>query len=205
MATKTQYSHAFRYPIDTLGPKETVLERFSDLAVYEPLVQHGFGANDKYLRYVIYLSSESGLHAAIPEWPKRKTEAMRLAGIAPDDPRAAGIITLEDDGVAEMRWCWMRTFCPMEYAEYVALIERYYQNLVKIETPIKDVEGKDNSRDYILCSQLSEDQPKLREAIKKLAAGLFMGDEEMKRLATERAKPQAETGSIEQRIMNRKK
>lgn len=198
------YNHNFPYDPTVLRAGETVLEKYPALAVHEPLLRHGFGANDKYLRYCIYLSSGSGLHAAIPEWPKRKVEALRLAGIKPDDPRAERILALQDEPVTEMRWCWMRTFCPMEYSEYVALVERYYQNLAKIETPIKEVEGKDNSRDYILCAQLAEDMPSLRTAIQALAKTLFMGDEELKRLATERARPQAESGSIEEKIMNRK-
>ena len=203
-APKEQYEHHLPFAIHELRSGETVLNKFAILATHEPLLRHGFGENDKYLRFAIYLSSGSGLHQAVPEWPKRKAEALRLAGIKPDDRRAPAILAGEDEAVTEMRWCFMRAYCPMEYAEYVALVERYYQNLVKIEQPIKEVEGKDNSRDYILCAQLAEDMPTLRAAIKALSKELFMGDEEMKRLAAERAKPQAETGSIEEKIMNRK-
>ena len=207
MAKEVVYVHNLPYDPTTLKAGETMLEQFPTLATYGPLLDHGFGDKDKYLRYCVFLSSGSGLHQAIPEWPKRKAEALRLAGIKADDPRVPGILDLTDDAVQEMRWCWMRTFCPMEYAEFVALIERYYQNLVKVERPIKeDSEAKDADvgRAYNLCDQLAENLPTLRAAIKALEKDLFMGDAEMKRLATERAKPQAETGSIEEKIMNRK-
>lgn len=206
MAKEVVYNHNLPYDPTTLKAGETLLEQFPTLATYGPLLDHGFGDKDKYLRYCVFLSSGSGLHRAIPEWPKRKAEALRLAGIAPDDARAAAILSGEDEQTTEMRWCWMRTFCPMEYAEYVALIERYYQNLAKVERPIKeDSEAKDADvgRAYNLCDQLAENLPTLRAAIKALEKDLFMGDAEMKRLATERAKPQAETGSIEEKVMKR--
>ena len=204
MAKEIVYQHHLPYDPTTLKAGETLLERFPLLATYEPLLNHGFGDKDKYLRYCVLLSSGSGLHQAIPEWPRRKAEALRLAGIAPTDSRAAAILSGEDDPITEMRWCWMRTFCPLEFAQYVAVTERIYQNLAKIERPIQEIEGKDSSRDYILCGQLAEQLPDLIKMALALSATLFMGDEEMKRLATERAKPQAETGSIEEKIMNRK-
>ena len=205
MAKEVIYNHNLPFDPTTLKAGETLLEKYPTLATYAPLLDHGFGDKDKYLRYCVFLSSGSGLHQAIPEWPKRKAEALRLAGIKADDPRAAGILDLTDDAMQEMRWCWMRTFCPLEFAQYVAIIERIYQNLAKIERPIQEVEGKDNSRDYILCGQLAEQLPDLIKMALASSSVLFMGDEEMKRLATERAKPQAETGSIEEKIMNRKK
>ena len=203
MAKEVVYVHNLPYDPTTLKAGETMLEQFPTLATYGPLLDHGFGDKDKYLRYCVFLSSGSGLHRAIPEWPKRKAEALRLAGIAPDDPRVPSILDLTDDAVQEMRWCLMRTFCPLEFAQYVAIIERIYQNLAKIERPIQEAEGKDNSRDYILCGQLAEQLPDLIKMALALSAALFMGDAEMKHLATERAKPQAETGSIEEKIMKR--
>jgi hypothetical protein len=208
MAATPKYSHAFRYPIDTLGPKDTVLERFPDLAVHEKLVQFGFGENDSFLRFAIYLSEGSGLHTAVPDWSERKKEALRLAGVLPTHPRYNAVLELRDEPTQELRWTWLRAFSSRKMRAYVALSEAYDQNCRKVETPIND--GADQKEDavqraYKIRDELGRSLAQMDKDIAVLEKDLFMGDEEMKRLATERAKPQAETGSIEQRIMNRKK
>ena len=208
MANKPQYQHSFRYPIDTLGPKDTVLNKFSDLAVHEKLVQFGFGENDCLLRYAIYLSEGSGLHTAVPDWTERKKEALRLAGVAPAHPRYNAILELRDEPTQELRWTWLRAFSSRKMRAYVALCEAFDQNCRKVETPINDGgEQKEDAvqRAYKLRDELGSSLAKMDKDIAALEKDLFMGDEEMKRLATERAKPQAETGSIEEKIMNRKK
>ncbi|GAC1370953.1 MAG: hypothetical protein NVS3B25_19210 [Hymenobacter sp.] len=208
MAAKpVTYQHSFRYPIDTLGPNERVLEKWPELAVHEKLVQFGFGENDGLLKYSIYLSEGSGLHTAVPDWTERKKEALRLAGILPTHPRYTAILELRDEPTQELRWTWLRAFSSRKMRAYVALSEAYDQHCRKVETPIND--GDDQKEDavqraYKLRDELGRSLAQMDKDITALEKDLFMGDEELKRLATERAKPQAETGSIEEKIMNRK-
>lgn len=208
-AKEPVYTHSFRYPIQDLKPGETVLEKFGDLSVHSVLLDNGFGPDkDPFLRYIIYLSEGSGLHAAIPEWVDRKKEALRLAGVKPDNPRYHAVLELSDEPVADMRWAWLRAFSSRKFRAYVALSESFDQNCRKIETPISD--GDDQKEDavqraYKLRDELGRGLSQLDKDIAGLEASLFMGDEEMKRAATERMKPQAEAGSFEDRFIKRNK
>lgn len=203
-----KYTHSFpRYDPTILKPDETVLERWPELAVHESLVRLGFGDNDKYLRYAMLLGEGSGLHAVIPEWSDRKREALRLAGVLPKDSRYDAILELRDEAVQELRWVWLKVFCSRKMRAYVALSEAYDQNCRKVETPINDGEEQKEDavqRAYKLRDELGGGLSKLDKEIATLEAQLFMGDDELKRLAAERAKPQAESGSIEAKIMGRK-
>lgn len=207
MKKEQEYQHNFRFDISKLQDGQTVLETFPELSIHEPLLRCGFGDNDKYLRYAILLSEGSGLHAAIPEWGDRKKEALRLAGITPKDPRYTAILEMRDEAVQELRWTWLKAFCSRKMRAYVALSEAYDQNCLKVETPIKD--GDDQKEDavqraYKLRDELGSGLMQMDKDISALESQLFMGDDELKRLAAEKAKPQAESGSIEEKIMNRK-
>jgi hypothetical protein len=249
MANAPQYAHQLRYRVQDLNPGETVLEKFSDLAVHETLVTHGFGPDkDPFLRYCIYLSEGSGLHAAIPEWADRKKEALRLAGVNPAHPRYQLVLEMKDEPVQEMRWAWLKAFNSRKFRAYVAGCEAFDQNCQKVEAPIVDnmgslpkleiifyVDGKEKPKEaqertnetldqianiiastkrdlkadaeqraYSLRNELFEGLPLQDAMLAKMESELFMGDDELKRLATERAKPRAEGGSIEAKIMNRK-
>jgi hypothetical protein len=200
------YQHNLRYPIQDLKPGEQVLTKWGELAVHPALLQFGFGDNDPFLRYAILIGEGSGLHTAIPDWSDRKKEALRLAGIAPSHPRYNAVLELRDEPTQELRWAWLRAFSSRKMRAYVALCEAFDQNCRKVETPIND--GNDQKEDavqraYKLRDELGSSLAQMDKDISALEKDLFMGDEEMKRLATERAKPQAETGSIEEKIMKR--
>ena len=206
-AKQPEYQHTFRYPIQDLKSGETVLEKWGELAVHAQLLQYGFGENDGLLKYAIYLGEGSGLHQAIPDWSERKKEALRLAGITPAHPNYQAILELRHEPTQELRWAWLKAFSSRKMRAYVALSEAYDQNCRKVETPIND--GDDQKEDavqraYKLRDELGRSLSQMDKDIAVLEKDLFMGDAEMKRLATERAKPQAETGSIEEKIMNRK-
>lgn len=206
-AKEPVYTHSFRYPIQDLKPGETVLEKFPALAIHSDLVQYGFGANDYALRYAIFLGEGSGLHKAIPDYMARKAEALRLSGIKPTDPRYQGAFDLTDKTVQEVRFAWLRRVCSMEFAEWAQLVERYYQNLAKVGKPIpEDTEGlkeTDVQRSYALCTDLVDTLKPLRKDIKELEEVLFYGDEDMKKLAAEKARPQAASGSIESLVFGK--
>ena len=227
MAAKSPaYVHSFRYPIDTLGPKETILEKWSELAVHPVLLQFGFGANDCLLRYAAYIGEGSGLHQAIPDWTERKKEALRLAGILATHPHYQAILEVRHEPTQELRWAWLKIFSSRKMRAYVAGCEAYDQNCRKVESRIDEKPASKSEisaeeaaalmaagggmkedavqRAYKLRNELLQGLPTQDALLSKLETEMFMGDEEMKRLATERAKPQAETGSIEEKIMNRK-
>lgn len=205
MAAEPRYSHNLPFPIDKLTAKESVVEKFSDLAMNPVFVQYGHGENDAYLRYVAYLGMGSGLHKAVPDWRNRKSEAARIAGIPSDSPRLAAVLNLTDEGVAAMRVEWIRQFCPMEFAEFDTLIEFYYQTLTEIAKAKSAAAGKDLAAEYKSWMALATDLATLRSQIQALAEKLFNGDEDLRKLAMERSAPKAEAGSVEEAIFERRK
>ena len=205
-AKPVQYQHSFRYPVHELKPGETVLEKFPALAIHSDLVEHGFGKDDWALRYAMYMGEGSGLHKAIPDYVARKTEALRLSGVKEGDPRYQGAFDLTDKTVQEVRFAWLRRECSMEFAEWAQLIERYYQNLAKIGKPIlegDDLKETDVQRSYSLCTDLVDSIEPLRKRIKALEEILFHQDDDFKKFAAEKARPQAASGSIESLVFGK--
>ena len=208
MLLEPRYQHNFRFPVHTLRAGETVLERWGELAVYEVLLENGFGPErDLFLRYCIYLGPGSGLHLAIPDWMERRKEALRLSGVKPTHPRYQGALDMQDEAVADMRYAWLRAFSPWEMQVCQSLCDALEQDCQKVATPIKktdELQGEALLREHKLRAELGQTFPARVEAIAAMEARLFMGDDELKRIATERNKPHAEGGSIEAKIMNRK-
>ena len=205
MTKEPQYTHSFRFPIQDLKAGQEVLTTYSELAVYEPLLHNGFGADkDPFLRYVIYISEGSGLNSAIQDCFERRKEALRLAGVKPFHTRYHGALELSDDGVCDMWHSWLQAFCSRKFYEFTVLESAYYQTCRKVAQVIVESEDESkNQRSYQLREDLGRSLSPQRQALEVLESALFMNDDQLKRIATERAKPQAETGSIEEKIMKR--
>lgn len=207
MAAQPKYTHSFRFPIDTLGPKETVLEKWGELSVYEPLLNHGFGPEkDPLLRYVIYLSEGSGLASAIPDLDLRRKEALRLAGVTPAHPRYKAALDLTDEAVRDMWHTWLEAFSSRKYYAYTVLEAAYNQTCRKVATPIVDNDDESKTqRAYQLRESLGTSLRPQREELEALEGQLFAGSEEMKRIAAERTAPAAKKGGLEDLVLGNKK
>lgn len=133
-----KYKHSFRYAVDTLTGEETVLGKWPDLAVHSALVQYGFGDNDAFLRYAIFMGEGSGLHRVITDFADRKREALRLAGLKESSPRYKGAFEFTDPGVQMLRWTWLKLFSSRKFRAYIAACTAYDQNCIKVEQRITD-------------------------------------------------------------------
>lgn len=204
MSKAPVYQHSFPFPLDELKSGETAVEKFSELSANPVFVQYGFGDDNALLLYVAFMGYGSGLHRAVPDWRERKKVAAQLAGLKPTDPRYEGALNLTHEGVLLMRVEWIRQYCPMEFAEFDALIEFYYQTLTEIAKAKTASAGKDLATEYKSWMALATDLPPIRKQIQDLAEKLFMGDEELRRQAVEKSKAMAESGSVEEAIFNRK-
>ena len=203
-AKEPNYTHTFTYPLDQLKKGESAVEKFAELSANPIFVQHGFDEDNALLLYVAYMGYGSGLHKTIPDWRNRKKEAARLAGLLPTDAHYEAALNLTHEGVQAMRVEWIRQFCPMEFAEFDALVEFYYQTLTEISKAKTASAGKDLATEYKSWMALATDLPPIRKQIQELAEKLFMGDEEIRRVAMENAKPRAEAGSAEEAIFKRR-
>jgi hypothetical protein len=214
------YQHRLRYDPAQVPAGSTVLEHFSGLAVHEKLVTYGSGKNDAWLRYCMYLGEGSGLHTAGLDWADRKKEALRLAGISPTDPRAEKAMAMQDDGVTELRWTWLRVTSSRLFRSYVAGCEAYAQTCERVEEPIRDgnapvsvdaakaqaelkadAEMRANRTRIDLWLDLDRMETKLRE----MEVKLFFDDEDMRKQAAEEAAPTAARDSWEEKVMKRNK
>lgn len=214
------YQHKLKFDPAVVPEGKTVLDHFSGLAVHEKLVTYGSGQNDCWLRYCIYLGEGSGLHTSGLDWAERKREALRLAGIPADHPRAEKALAMQDDGVTELRWTWLRVTSSRLFRSYVAGCEAYAQTCERVEEPIRsgeeptsvdaakaqadlkaDAEMRANRTRIDLWLDLDKMETKLRE----MEVKLFFDDEDMKKQAAEEAKPTAARDSWEEKVMKRNK
>lgn len=215
-----QYQHRLKFDPAQVPAGKTVLDHFSGLAVHEKLVQYGSGENNQWLIYCIYLGEGSGLHTSGLDWEERKREALRLAGIAADNPRVEKVLAMQDDGVTELRWAWLRVTSSRLFRSYVAGCEAYAQTCERVEEPIRsddapksvdaakaqadlkaDAEMRANRTRIDLWLDLDKMETKLRE----MEVKLFFDDEDMKKQAAEEARPQAARDSWEEKVMKRNK
>ena len=206
-AKQPEYQHSFRHPIDKLGPKDTVLDKFPELAVYEALLTHGFGPEkDGLLRYVIYLSEGSGLTAAIPDLELRRKEALRLAGVPPSHPRYKAALDLSDEACRDMWFAWLEAFSSREHYAFSVLEAAYNQTCRKVATPIPDNDDESKTqRSYQLREDLGRSLRSQCEELLRLEGKLFGGSDEMKRIAAERTAPAAKRGSLEDLVLGKNK
>lgn len=222
MANEPLYQHKFRYDPALVPAGKTVLEHFSSLAVHEKLVQYGSCENDPWLRYTILLGEGSGLHTAGLDWEERKREALRLSGIKPDNPRVEKALAMQDEGVNELRWAWLRATSSRLFRSYVAGCEAYAQTCERVEEPIKP--GDDEGPKFVEAGKGSTemkadaemranrtridlwlDLDKMEAKLKDMEARLFFEDEDMKAQAAEEARPTAARDSWEEKVMKRNK
>ncbi|GGG61160.1 hypothetical protein [Hymenobacter glacieicola] len=225
-AKDPQYIHAFgKYDPTKLKANETILDRWPELAVNDVFVTYGQGDNDKYLRYCLYLGQGSGLHRSVTDWGDRKREALRLAGIAPGDPRAEKILTLTDDGVSEMRWQWMRVTSNRKFRAYVAGCEAFEQTCEKVEAAIpeagagadepkfvdlskgkpanNDLKADAEMRTYTSRIAVWRDLHEMEKELSAMEADLFFGDKDMEELSVQ--KMAEENGTSWEDIIHRER
>lgn len=133
-----RYDHKFAYDILALKKGETVLDKWEHLRAYPELVQHGSKKNDCWLRYAILLTDVgSGLLKGIADIDTRHKEALRLAGIESDDPRAAGALEMKDEPIGELCYAWLKMQNAFELAYIFSGERMLWQDLRSVAESVE--------------------------------------------------------------------
>lgn len=206
MSTPT-YKHDFGdYPIDQLKKGETVLGKFPALAAYPVLVEHGSGEHDPLLRFALFYAHKGSGLQALGDVEQKQREALRLAGIAEDDPRVPQIlawryrpVVLLTDAVVELQYS-------LKYGQWFYGTIMAWQTIRMLAVPIEGdatgpaPEGLDPEAARLVAAlsgkadDLAEDKKQRAyvtknlnftalsaqiETLEKLRAELFMSDEQL--------------------------
>lgn len=202
------YTHTMPWAVHTLQPLDCVLDAFPDLKAYPVLVEHGSGEGDALLRFaLLYAHRGSGLQT-LGDVEQKQREALRLAGIAEDDPRVPQILAwrhrptvLLTDAVVElqhslkygqwfygtmMAWQTIRMLAvPIEGESFTpteipqGLEPAQVKELLQAMTRNDDLAEDKKQRAYNTKNSNFTALSAQIETLDKLRAELFMSDEEL--------------------------
>jgi hypothetical protein len=219
MTTPT-YAHKMAFDVTTLGPKEFVLGKWPALQNIPALIEHGSGANDKWLRYAILLTDRGSGLIKLPDLKKRKQEALRLAGIEPGPTRVADVLAFKDVGVRALVMAWLRMQDDLLLSFVITGREMIYQHLGKMATPIEEQDGgemmdgpkprgeekeADVYRAYKLQGELFDNMQARIKEIRAAEKELFADDEDVREMVLKEAQAGTQATGWERRVLERQK